>query len=117
MVLFSAMVSEGFEPSGVVLASVLSACAQSSCSSLGKEIHAYIDDKGVEMNVILGTALINMYAKNGELIEARRIFDGLRERNAATWNAMICGLAPPRPRQRSHPYVCRDGERERESEA
>ncbi|KAG6402895.1 hypothetical protein SASPL_135109 [Salvia splendens] len=91
--LFSAIVSEGFEPSGVVLASVLSACAQSSCSSLGKEIHAYINEKGVEMNVILGTALINMYAKNGELIEARRIFDGLRERNVATWNAMICGLA------------------------
>ncbi|XP_047954701.1 pentatricopeptide repeat-containing protein At5g56310-like [Salvia hispanica] len=93
MVLFSAMVSEGFEPSGVVLASVLSACAQSSCLSLGKEIHAYIDENGVEMNVILGTALINMYAKNGELIEARRIFDELRERNVATWNAMICGLA------------------------
>nr|AYM00929.1 pentatricopeptide repeat protein [Salvia miltiorrhiza] len=91
--LFHAMVSEGFEPKGVVLASVLSACAQSACWSLGEEIHVYMEEKRVEMNVILGTALINMYAKNGALVEARRLFDGLRERNVATWNAMICGLA------------------------
>ncbi|KAH6823776.1 hypothetical protein C2S53_004512 [Perilla frutescens var. hirtella] len=91
--LFNTMVSEGFEPNGVVLSSVLSACAQSACLSLGEQIHAYMEEKGMELNVILGTALVNMYAKNGALVEAKQCFDGLKEKNVATWNTMICGLA------------------------
>lgn len=91
--LFDNMIWEGIEPNGVVLSSVLSACAQSACLALGEQIHAYMKEKGMELNVILGTALVNMYAKNGALVKAREIFNGLRERNVATWNAMICGLA------------------------
>lgn len=91
--LFNAMISEGLEPSGVVLASVLSACANAACLNLGEQIHEYMEEKEVELNVILGTALVNMYAKNGALVEAKQCFEKLRERNVATWNAMICGLA------------------------
>ncbi|KAL3829482.1 hypothetical protein ACJIZ3_018284 [Penstemon smallii] len=91
--LFDAMVSDGFEPNGVVLSSVLSACAQSGCLDLGQQIHTYIEEKDIEIGVILGTALVNMYAKNGSLEKAKQCFNGLNEKNIATWNAMICGLA------------------------
>ncbi|KAI5431184.1 hypothetical protein KIW84_035372, partial [Lathyrus oleraceus] len=49
--------------------------------------------KGVEVGVILGTALVYMYAKNGSILTARKLFDEMLERNVVTWNAMICGLA------------------------
>lgn len=91
--LFNAMISDGFEPNGVILSSVLSACAQSACLDLGERIHSYINDKEIEQGVILGTALVNMYAKNGALVKAKQCFDGLKEKNVATWNSMICGLA------------------------
>ncbi|TKY63067.1 Pentatricopeptide repeat-containing protein [Spatholobus suberectus] len=92
--LFDEMVGEGFEPGGATLASVLSACARSGCLELGERIHEFMKVKGVGLGegVILGTALVYMYAKNGEIEMARKLFDGMPERNVVTWNAMICGL-------------------------
>ncbi|KAL2227722.1 pentatricopeptide repeat-containing protein At5g56310-like [Sesamum indicum] len=91
--LFHRMIADGFEPNGVILCSVLSACAQSACLDLGEQIHEYVEQKGMELDVILGTALVNMYAKNGSLAKAKQCFYRLKEKNIATWNAMICGLA------------------------
>ncbi|XP_061368108.1 pentatricopeptide repeat-containing protein At5g56310-like [Gastrolobium bilobum] len=93
LALFDGMIVEGFEPNGATLASVLSACARSGCLRIGERIHKFMKVKGVEVGVILGTALIYMYAKNGAIVMARKLFDEMPERNIVTWNAMICGLA------------------------
>ncbi|KAF8390638.1 hypothetical protein HHK36_025165 [Tetracentron sinense] len=93
LVLFDQMIVEGLEPNGATLASVLSACARSGCLDLGEQIHVFIEEKGIEVEVILGTALVHMYAKNGAISKAQKLFDEMLERNIATWNAMICGLA------------------------
>lgn len=92
--LFDEMVGEGFEPGGATLASVLSACARSGCLELGERIHEFMKVKGIGVGegVILGTALVYMYAKNGAIAMARRVFDEMSERNVVTWNAIICGL-------------------------
>lgn len=93
LVLFDRMVVDKVEPNGATLASVLSACAQSGCLDFGEKIHVFMEERGVEVGVILGTALVNMYAKNGAILLAWKCFDGMLEKNIATWNAMICGLA------------------------
>ncbi|KAK2992886.1 hypothetical protein RJ640_028128 [Escallonia rubra] len=93
LVLFDRMIADGFEPSGVTLASVFSACAQSGSLDLGERIHVYMEERGIEVGVILGTALVNMYAKNGAISMAEKCFRCMPERNIATWNAVICGLA------------------------
>ncbi|OVA00908.1 Pentatricopeptide repeat [Macleaya cordata] len=91
--LFYQMLAEGIEPNGATLSSVLSACARSGSLELGEQIHLYIEEKGIEVGLILGTALVDMYAKNGAISVARRLFDEMPERNTASWNAMIGGLA------------------------
>ncbi|KAJ8644183.1 hypothetical protein MRB53_005931 [Persea americana] len=93
LMLFDEMIVEGVKPNGPTLASVLSACARSGGLELGERIHVFIQEKGIEVEVILGTALVDMYAKNGVISTARKLFDGMPERNIVTWNAMICGLA------------------------
>lgn len=93
LVLFDQMIADKFEPNGATLASVLSACAQSGCLDFGEKIHVYMEDKGIEVGVILGTALVHMYSKNGAISMAWKCFDNMPQRNIATWNAMICGLA------------------------
>ncbi|XP_027353337.1 pentatricopeptide repeat-containing protein At5g06540-like [Abrus precatorius] len=93
LALFDEMVGEGLEPNDVTLASVLSACARSGCLELGEKIHEFVRVKEGGVGVILGTALIYMYAKNGAIVTARNLFDEMPERNVVTWNAMICGLA------------------------
>ncbi|KAL5860690.1 hypothetical protein ACOSQ3_002006 [Xanthoceras sorbifolium] len=93
LMLFDQMVLEGFEPNSVTLASVLSACAQSGGLELGERLHIFIEKRRLGIGVILGTAMVHMYAKNGAILRAKNLFDSMPERNIATWNAMICGSA------------------------
>ncbi|OEL19437.1 Pentatricopeptide repeat-containing protein [Dichanthelium oligosanthes] len=93
---FEEMVREGFEPGGAALSSVLSACARSASGGLemGRRVHDLMAARGVAEGTILGTALVDMYAKNGAIREAVVVFEGMPERRApATWNALISGLA------------------------
>ncbi|RZC70286.1 hypothetical protein C5167_033413 [Papaver somniferum] len=93
LALFDQMLGQGVEPDAATLSSVLSACARSGSLEMGKQVHVYIKEKRIEVGLILGTALVDMYAKNGEISVARSLFDKMAERNTASWNAMICGLA------------------------
>ncbi|PIA39863.1 hypothetical protein AQUCO_02600370v1 [Aquilegia coerulea] len=45
------------------------------------------------LNVILGTALVDMYAKCGCINVALDLFDGIHHKDVILWNAMIGGLA------------------------
>lgn len=40
-----------------------------------------------------GGALISMYSRCGDIDEAQRVFDGMKERDIITYNSMISGLA------------------------
>ncbi|RRT49042.1 hypothetical protein B296_00020067 [Ensete ventricosum] len=93
LLLFDRMIGTGVEPCNATLASVLSACARSGGLDLGQQIHSFIREKGIEVGVILGTALVDMYSKNGAVTAALELFRQMPEKNTATWNAVICGLA------------------------
>ncbi|KAL5560456.1 hypothetical protein UlMin_036667 [Ulmus minor] len=87
------MRAEGYEPDEITVVSVLSACAQLGLLDFGMEIHHMIIYKGIECNQIVQNAIVDMYAKCGDLTNARLVFEGMNERNTACWNAMISGLA------------------------
>ncbi|XP_073108306.1 pentatricopeptide repeat-containing protein At5g66520-like [Elaeis guineensis] len=93
--LFQEMMKTGhLKPDSLMLVTLLSGCASTgSLQLLGKSIHAYAVKNGIEINVQLGTSLIDMYARSGCLISAFRVFERMRERNVMHWTAMICGLA------------------------
>ncbi|CAM0150162.1 unnamed protein product [Urochloa decumbens] len=96
MAAFDEMVREGFEPGGAALSSVLSACARSASGGLemGRRVHDLMLARGGAEGVILSTALVDMYAKNGAIREAMAVFEGMTERRVpAMWNALISGLA------------------------
>lgn len=90
---FGKMQAEGYEPDEFTVVSVLSACAQSGLLDVGKEIHYMINNKGIKCNQIVVNAVLDMYAKCGDLTNARLIFEVMTERNTACWNAMISGFA------------------------
>jgi len=91
--LFREMQAAGVEPDEVTMVSVISACAKAGALDLGRWVHAYIDRKGITVDLELSTALIDMYAKCGMIERARRVFDGMVERDTKAWSAMIVGLA------------------------
>nr|AYM00732.1 pentatricopeptide repeat protein [Salvia miltiorrhiza] len=70
---------------------VLKACASLSLLSLGKALHSEILKSGVERNVMVGTSLVDMYGKCGDIASACKVFDEMPDRNVVSWNAMIGG--------------------------
>ncbi|XP_050380463.1 pentatricopeptide repeat-containing protein At5g15340, mitochondrial [Argentina anserina] len=84
----------GFGLNYVTLCSILSACAQSGDVVTGSWVHAYAcKTVGSEMDVMVGTALVDMYAKCGRVDAALKVFEHLKYRNVVTWNALLSGLA------------------------
>ncbi|KAF5191018.1 Pentatricopeptide repeat [Thalictrum thalictroides] len=83
----------GFGPNDVTFVNVLSACAHLGALDLGKWIDQYIKKSGMELNLFLGNALADMFAKCGCLAEAQQVFDEMQERDVITWTIIISGLA------------------------
>lgn len=78
----------------VTLCSLLSASAQSGDAVIGKWVHVYaLKNMEREMNVMVGTALLDMYAKCGRINSALSVFESMPRRNVVAWNAIISGLA------------------------
>ena len=78
----------------VTLSSILSACAQSGDVLMGRWVHVYaLKGMGREMHIMVGTALVDMYAKCGPIDMAFKVFKYLPKRNVVAWNAMLGGLA------------------------
>lgn len=88
--LFHQMRLESLSPDAVTLVSVISACASISAVTIGSSLHAYFIKEGLSsVNAYVGTALLNLYAKCGDALSARKIFDQMGEKNAVTWSSMI----------------------------
>ncbi|KAJ7546432.1 hypothetical protein O6H91_08G040200 [Diphasiastrum complanatum] len=71
--------------------SVLNACAHLRTLNEGRRIHAKIIQSGFECHIFVGNGLINMYAKCGSIVEARRVFNNMVARDVVSWNAMVVG--------------------------
>ncbi|XP_011627906.1 pentatricopeptide repeat-containing protein At2g29760, chloroplastic [Amborella trichopoda] len=91
--LFHELQIAGLKLDEVTLVSTLSACSQLGAMDMGKWIHIYIEKHGLKLNFHLTTALIDMYAKCGDLMKALEVFRKSRERDVYAWSAMIAGMA------------------------
>lgn len=81
------------EPDGVTIVSVLPAIADLGALDLGGWVHQFVIMKKLDKATNVCTALVDMYAKCGEIAKARRIFDKIPKKEVVTWNALINGLA------------------------
>ena len=69
-------------------------CLIHSCTSLAEVecanfIHSDVYKHAFEHDVVVGSSLLNMYAKHGYLDEARKVFHDLLHKNVVTWTSMI----------------------------
>ncbi|KAA8539158.1 hypothetical protein F0562_025850 [Nyssa sinensis] len=91
--LLSHMLFEGFQPNLYTYSSILSICGDLPAIEWGKQTHCCIMKPGLDSNVVVGSALIDMYAKCGQLGDAWKIFDKLPSKNLVSWNTMLVGYA------------------------
>ncbi|KAF9605695.1 hypothetical protein IFM89_018038 [Coptis chinensis] len=89
MHIFRDMKDGNVRPNAVTFISVLPACSQLAALEQGREIHYLVIENRLENNEIVMGALQDMYAKCGDMVEARRVFDQLPERSFVSWTSMI----------------------------
>ncbi|KDP33014.1 hypothetical protein JCGZ_13045 [Jatropha curcas] len=80
-------------PNEFTFAVLLNASAGLSALRHGHLLHACAEKSGFKDYVIVGNALINMYAKGGNIQAANKVFADMIHRDTITWNAMICGYS------------------------
>ncbi|EHA8589648.1 pentatricopeptide repeat-containing protein [Cocos nucifera] len=94
LLLFVTMMDSGLEPDEVTLASVVSACASLIALGAGMQIHAQaIKFDKFRDDLVLGNALVDMYAKCRRIREARIVFDRMPIRSVVSETSMISGYA------------------------
>ncbi|XP_057818466.2 putative pentatricopeptide repeat-containing protein At3g23330 [Cryptomeria japonica] len=90
---FKQMQLAGVKPGSTTFVSILPACAKMGALEHGMNIHQSIIKNGFLFDVIVASALIDMYSKCGSTHKARELFDKIPQRDVISWNAMIAGYA------------------------
>ncbi|PRQ47354.1 putative tetratricopeptide-like helical domain-containing protein [Rosa chinensis] len=89
--LFRDMVRMGMKADSTAMVNMLAACGRSGRLKEGRSVHGYLIRAFTELNVIVETALIDMYCKCKRVEVARVVFESMAYRNLVCWNAMILG--------------------------
>ncbi|XP_044505717.1 pentatricopeptide repeat-containing protein At5g66520-like [Mangifera indica] len=80
-------------PDKITIASVLSACANLGAVDLGNWLYGYLMRSGLECEVVIGTALVDMYGKCGCVERAYSVFKEMPKKDTMAWTAMISVFA------------------------
>ncbi|KAK4752714.1 hypothetical protein SAY87_021512 [Trapa incisa] len=73
--------------------SLLCACSSTASLEKGRNFHAKAVKLAFMGDVYVGTGLTDMYAKCGDVISSRKVFDRMTDQNDFSWTVIIQGLA------------------------
>ncbi|XP_068643763.1 pentatricopeptide repeat-containing protein At2g33680-like [Aristolochia californica] len=93
LTLYGRMEVEHLLPNELTMASVLRACSNLAALEQGKQVHARTIKYGLGLEIPIGSALANMYAKCGSLQDGNLVFRRMPQRDVVSWNSMISGLS------------------------
>jgi pentatricopeptide repeat protein len=71
----------------------LSPSAEEKALRFGKLLHGVVVKKLYKEDIHVGSALVTMYARCGDVFDAQAVFDKMPRRNTITWTSMISGYA------------------------
>eukprot|EP01018_Ginkgo_biloba_P039570 Gb_33411 [translate_table: standard] len=89
--LFRQMQRTGVQPNEFTFTIVLGACIGSMDIEQGKQVQVHIIKTGSESCVNVSNVLVDMYAKCGNIENARQVFDKMHKRDMVSWNTMTAG--------------------------
>ncbi|MCO5558543.1 hypothetical protein L7F22_012128 [Adiantum nelumboides] len=89
---FEQMQLEGIPPNAVTYTCILKVCAFIGDIDKGKQLHDEILRQGlVEHDIVLGNALVDMYARCGALSQAQSVLEEFPSRDSISWSSLIAG--------------------------
>ncbi|KAI9081548.1 hypothetical protein K1719_036434 [Acacia pycnantha] len=89
MALYFQMVEDGVQPDLFTFPRVLKACGGIGSIQVGEELHRHVVRFGFLNDRFVLNALVDMYAKCGDIVKARKVFDKMPHRDSVSWNSML----------------------------
>lgn len=90
-------VQDGIELSPFTCSIALHACVSIANLCVGQQLHLLSTKKALSANLAVANALIHLYCNCARLLDARRLFDEIPEKNLVTWNTLIAGYSQCNP--------------------
>ncbi|CAN0902569.1 Pentatricopeptide repeat-containing protein At4g25270, chloroplastic [Linum grandiflorum] len=91
MALYFQMEEDGVKPDRFTFPRVLKACAGIGDIRVAEAVHRDVVRFGYGYDSFVMNALVDMYAKCGDIVKARRIFDKIGNKDSISWNSMLTG--------------------------
>ncbi|CAI9092069.1 OLC1v1027216C1 [Oldenlandia corymbosa var. corymbosa] len=91
LALYFQMVEEGVEPDEYTFPRVLKACGGIGSIQIAEEIHRHMIRYGYGNDGFALNAMVDVYAKCGDILKARKVFDRIRDKDLVSWNSMVKG--------------------------
>eukprot|EP00268_Persea_americana_P020906 TRINITY_DN20957_c0_g1_i2.p1 TRINITY_DN20957_c0_g1~~TRINITY_DN20957_c0_g1_i2.p1 ORF type:complete len:1048 (+),score=191.76 TRINITY_DN20957_c0_g1_i2:99-3242(+) len=85
------LLDKRIHPNAITITSALSACSDLNLMYQGKEVHAYILRNCFEGNVVVSSALVDMYSKCQDMESAVKVFHRISDKNTISWNILMAG--------------------------
>nr|GMD46261.1 pentatricopeptide repeat-containing protein At4g16470-like isoform X1 [Ipomoea batatas] len=90
--LFYNLKQSGLNPDQYTFSSVFRACASLAILEQGRQAHAMMIKCQISRNIVVNSALMDMYFKCSSPYDGYLVFEKSLERNVITWTALISGL-------------------------
>lgn len=90
---FQQMQGAGMRPNSISITSALSACTNMALLNYGRSIHGYVMRNFMSFSLQITTSIIDMYAKCGNLDDAKFVFIICSTKELPVYNAMISAYA------------------------
>ncbi|KAI5074378.1 hypothetical protein GOP47_0010339 [Adiantum capillus-veneris] len=89
--LLEEMDKECMKPDKVMYVCILNACSKLASLVEGQQVHSQLVGCGHEWDLLIGSALIDMYMKAGSVLNAQMVFQNLGTQDVVTWSALTAG--------------------------
>ncbi|KAK7392987.1 hypothetical protein VNO78_21437 [Psophocarpus tetragonolobus] len=89
--LFLSLYRSGLSPTKYTMSCVLNVCARCFDGRVGEHVHCQCVKSGLVHHVCVGTCLLDMYMKTGNVRNGRRVFDEMGHKDVVSWTAVISG--------------------------
>ncbi|XP_074264880.1 pentatricopeptide repeat-containing protein At4g22760 isoform X2 [Silene latifolia] len=96
LALYVQMQRLGVTPNTYAISSSLKSCARLPCRVGGLSIHAQVHKYDILRSVFVQTAVMDFYAKLGDMKAAKMVFDEMAVKNVVSWNSLLSGYLKSR---------------------
>ncbi|KAJ6844194.1 pentatricopeptide repeat-containing protein [Iris pallida] len=90
---FEELHKRGISPDPTTLSCIISSCGAKGSLYAGEQFHALSVKNGSYDSILIGSSLISLYSKCGNLDSAYQVFEEMPVRNTISWTAVIAGYA------------------------